>query len=272
MSANPIDPPSAPAEQAERARAQDLLARWDAQQTGYIRHRSERFATMARLVAQVCTDVARPRILDLAGGPGSLGFAVTATVPDAQLVVADKDPVLRAIAENAAPRDREVLVLDADLDSDGWSEAEAIRRAPFDAVISSTALHWLRPDALVRLYFRLAQLVRPGGVFLNGDHLLYDQHHNPVLREVAKHDDQQVQQSAFAGQVENWDQWWQLMSSLPEYADAMRQREIVWGGERHEPVPKVTLGFHIETLRSAGFQETGTAWQYLDDYVVYGIR
>ena len=45
----------------------------------------------------------------------------------------------------------------------------------------------------------------------------------------------------------------------------------MWGAELHEAPPKVTLGFHLESLRGAGFVETGTVWQYLDDHVVYGV-
>ena len=85
--------------QDKRAIARDLLARWDAQQTAYIKHRALRFETIAKTIAEICP--ARPRILDLACGPGSLTEAVLAANPDAHIVGVDKDPVLLAIARDA---------------------------------------------------------------------------------------------------------------------------------------------------------------------------
>jgi hypothetical protein len=41
------------------------------------------------------------------------------------------------------------------------------------AVLSSTALHWLEPEPLTRRYRDLGRLLRPGGVFLSGDHMAF---------------------------------------------------------------------------------------------------
>ena len=84
--------------QDSRATARDLLSRWDAQQTAYIKHRVLRFETIAKTIAEICPD--RPRILDLACGPGSLTEAVLAASPSARVVGVDKDPVLLAIARD----------------------------------------------------------------------------------------------------------------------------------------------------------------------------
>ncbi|WP_366521110.1 class I SAM-dependent methyltransferase [Lapillicoccus sp.] len=56
----------------------------------------------------------------------------------------------------------------------------------FDAVLSSTALHWLPAEALSGLYRDLAQLLRPGGVFLNADHLPYGPA-TPILAQLSEH-------------------------------------------------------------------------------------
>ena len=37
--------------------------------------------------------------------------------------------------------------------------------------VPATALHWLEPDALAALYRTLAARLRPGGVFVNADHM-----------------------------------------------------------------------------------------------------
>lgn len=252
--------------------ARDLERRWADQQTGYIRHRAERFATIARIVAAVAADVPTPRVLDLAGGTGSLAEAVLAAVPDAEVVVADKDPVLLAVAADLVPERPGSTVALVDLADPAWVEHPAIAGAPYDAVVSSTALHWLQPDALTRVYAAVAGLVRPGGIVLNGDHLSYDEHAEPTLRRIAEADDAAVQATAFGGGVDTWDAWWAAAEAVPHYADAVARRRATWGEELHVAPPKVTLGFHLETLRSAGFRETGTAWQYLDDHVLYAVR
>jgi len=254
------------------ADARALADRWNAQQTGYIRHRAERFDTIARVVAGVCADVAEPRILDLAGGPGSLAIEVLARVPGARAVVADKDPALLAIAADLAAGTGRFEVAEVDLADGGWAEHPLIAAAPFDAVVSSTALHWLQPGTLVDVYRRLATLVRPGGIVLNGDHLSYDAGHESVLAGIALADDEAMQRETFTGAVDTWDEWWRAVAETPRYAGAMEHRAGVWGAELHEAPPKVTLGLHLEALRSAGFRQTGTVWQYLDDHVLYAVR
>lgn len=255
-----------------RAEARTLIDRWDAQQTGYIRHRADRFATIARVTARLIAGQPRPRVLDLAGGPGSLGLAVLADLPEAQLVVADKDPALLALAADATADDPRVTLARVDLADRTWTGHPAIAAAPFDAVVSSTALHWLAPDVLVQVYFALAEIVRPGGIVLNGDHLAYDETAEPTLRAIAADDDEAVQRDAAAAGIDTWEQWWDAVAAHPRYAAAMTERARVWGPELHQAPPKVTAGFHRETLRSAGFAEAGTVWQYLDDLVVYAIR
>ena len=251
--------------QDKRAIARDLLARWDAQQTAYIKHRALRFETIAKTIAEICP--ARPRILDLACGPGSLTEAVLAANPDARIAGVDKDPVLLAIARDAFAGNENVEFVDVDLDEPDWNKALG---GPFDAVMSSTALHWLHADVLSRLYFDLASMSAPGGVFLNGDHFLYDDIAQPVLRGLAKTDDAQTQTAAFESGVDTWDAWWAAAESPAPYAEAAKERARRWEGKA--AAPKVTLGYHLQTLRSAGFREVGTVWQYLDDYVVCAIR
>ncbi|WP_374947627.1 class I SAM-dependent methyltransferase [Agreia sp.] len=251
--------------------ARSLAARWDAQQTGYIRHRAQRFDTIARVVAGVCVDVAEPRILDLAGGTGALALHVLRHVPKARAVVADKDPALLAIADDLAADDPRLQTADVDLARADWSEHPAIASAPFDAIVSSTALHWLQPGDLVDVYRTLPGLLRPGGILLNGDHLSYSAQHEGTLARIALADDAAMQAQTFAGDTDTWDEWWQAVADVPRYAAALQRRSEVWGAELHVAPPKVTLGFHLESLQSAGFVETGTVWQYLDDHVVYGV-
>jgi SAM-dependent methyltransferase len=252
--------------------ARELERRWAAQQTAYIRHRAERFATIARVVADVCADVPIPRVLDLAGGTGSLAEAVLTELPHAQVVVVDKDPVLTAIAEDLVSQRPGSIVACLDLDDPAWVADAGVVGQAYDAVVSSTALHWLQPGVLARVYWQLADLVRPGGIVLNGDHLLFDETTQPTLLGIAARDDERVQAAAFGAGVDTWDEWWAAVEAVPHYADALVRRSEAWGDGLHTPPPKVTAEFHLEALRSAGFRETGTVWRYLDDVVLCAVR
>ena len=245
--------------------AQSLLARWDAQQTAFIKHRDLRFDAIVQTIARVCSP--SPRVLDVACGPGSLTRAVLAAIPEASIVAVDKDPVLLSIARDVLGGDSRVDIRDSDLDDPAWGQT---LEGPFDAVVSSTALHWLRPEILSRLYFQFSDMIKPGGVFLNGDHLQFDETAQPTLRRIAKEDDAYNQKQAFDNGTDNWDEWWEAAAAHPPYADAVVERAKRWEGKK--PGPMLTLGYHLETLRSAGFAEIGTVWQYLDDYVVCAVR
>ncbi|PFG16215.1 methyltransferase family protein [Propionicimonas paludicola] len=246
-------------------RPEELLERWDRQQSAYIRHRNQRFDAIANVVEELVGP--NPRVLDLACGPGSLTARIRLRLPGSTVVSVDKDPLLIAIGTDVFASDPQAQFQLADLDDPAWLD----HLGTFDAVVSSTALHWLAPGVLARVYFELAGLIRPGGVFLNGDHLQYDAATLPLLSQLAERDDQQQQEQAFATGADSWDAWWALAAGRPGYVEAAAQRELCWQGH-DAPPPKVTLGYHLEALRSAGFGEVGTVWQYLDDYVVAAIR
>lgn len=246
--------------------AQALLESWDRQQTAFIRYRDQRFASIVSMVRRVCG--AAPRVLDLACGPGSMSRAVRDALPEARIVACDKDPLLLAIARDVFAGDEKMEILEIDLDDAGQVLALP---GVFDAAMSSTALHWLHPPALAALYYALADKIRQGGVFMNGDHLYYDEIAQPSFRRIASEDDADQQETHFAAGVDTWEDWWAKATACARYAEAAAARETVWEG-KNNPTPKVTLGYHLETLRSAGFAETGTIWQYLDDVVVCAIR
>lgn len=243
--------------------AATLLERWDAQQTAYIKHRAMRFDVVAETIARLRGRA--PRILDLACGPGSMIAALAIALPDAKIVGVDKDPVLVALASEIFTENKNIDIIEADLDAADWHGGIS---GQFDAITSSTALHWLAPDILGRLYFQLPQHLATGGLFLNADHLYYDEIAQPTLNTLARQDDEANQVLAFANGADTWDAWWLLAEQ--RYPDAKVRRDALWDGK--VPPLKVTLGYHLETLRSAGFKETGTIWQYLDDFVICAVK
>ncbi|MBW0101937.1 class I SAM-dependent methyltransferase [Pseudonocardia sp. KRD-291] len=206
-----------------------------------------------------------PTVLDLACGPGSITDRVLTRFPGASVVAVDFDPVLLCLAARVFG-DR-ATVLDVDLARPGWSRTLAGHT--FDAVLSSTALHWLAPAQLLGAYTELAQLLEPEAVLLNADHLRYDDR-DPMLRSLSAEHDRRWQRTHFAAGAQSWDQWWADAEQLPDLAERMADRRDRFADR--PPQPDAPLHFHLSALRTAGFAEAATVWQYLDDYVVLARR
>src|SRR5690349_18499734 len=87
---------------------------WDRQQEGYLPDREHRIAAMLDVVASS----GATRLLDLAGGTGSITLRALARFGRVESTVVDQDPVLLAIAE-ASLGDR-ATVVPADLNDPSW--------------------------------------------------------------------------------------------------------------------------------------------------------
>jgi trans-aconitate methyltransferase len=149
---------------------QRWLQRWDVQLTGYLPDREARFNAMLDVLEALLPKVFVA--LDLACGPGAISQRLLARFPQARCVAVDLDPVLLTMGQSVlGTMGGRLRWVTTDLMTAEWS-AE-LGEAQFDAVLSTTALHWLAAGHLVRLYRQLGQLVRPGGVVLNGDHMKF---------------------------------------------------------------------------------------------------
>ena len=256
-----------------------ILERWDDQQAAYIAQREQRFDVIVELLRRVTGPA--PRVLDLACGPGSLSARILDALPDARVVGVDLDPALLRIAQRElASHDERLALVDADLTGDAWPDA--VRRAaagspadagdggaaPFDAAVSTTALHWLLPHQLVRVYGHVVDLLAPGGILANGDHFRFDADEHPTLARVAAEHDRATQEAAFAAGAPTWDAWWSAVRDEPGGAALIAERDRRFAGR--DATPPTTIGFHVAALRQAGFVEVAPAWQLLDDYVVFG--
>jgi SAM-dependent methyltransferase len=237
------------------------LSRWDAQQEGYVPDREARFTAMFDVLAALLPDSFTA--LDLGCGPGSLSIRLLERFPQARAVAVDMDPVMLALGEGA------VGTLDGRL---RWIDADLVDGdlPTVDAAVSSTALHWLTPDALTRLYRRLAGVIRPGGVLLNADALAYGSSTlDGLARDVL--DDLWSDASFAARGIETAEQWWAAIGAEPDLAPQLAERARRFARKER---PESTLGYdgHVAALREAGFREVGTVWQHLSDRVVLAVR
>ncbi|MFG3421019.1 class I SAM-dependent methyltransferase [Micromonospora sp. NPDC049460] len=250
----------------DQAAARRLLQLWDNQQSAYVAHRDLRFEAMFDVLRLHCPDDLT--ILDLACGPGAISDRVLAGFPQAAAVAVDYDPMLLTVAQGALDRyGSRAEVRDVDLATEDWEKALAGRR--IDAVLSSTALHWLSPAQLLRVYTAAARLLPAGGVLLNADHLRYDGS-APTLSDIARRHDERVQEETFAAGALNYSDWYAEAARHPELAGLAAERERRFADR--PPQALAPLEFHLAALRTAGFAEVGTVWQYLDDYVVFARR
>jgi SAM-dependent methyltransferase len=240
------------------------LARWDAQQQRHIPDREERFAAMVDAVAAFAGP--EPRVLDLGCGPGSLSARVLDRIPGASVVAIDADPVLLAIGRGALGGRTQLQFVDADLRGD-WVRALPTP-GPYDAAVSTTALHWLGLEQLLHLYHALAGVLRPGAVFLDGDRLDFD--HDQRTIAVGAHQIRPEWPDAPEG-AEDYDAWWDAAVAEPALAREVVEREQRWQKHPHEDESH-SYEFHRSALFSAGFVEVGTLWQHLANRVLVAIR
>jgi SAM-dependent methyltransferase len=240
------------------------LARWDAQQQRHIPDREERFTAMVDALAAFAGP--EPRVLDLGCGPGSLSARVLRRLAGATVVAVDADPVLLAIGRGALGGQTSLSFADADLRSD-WV-ASLPSPGPFDAAVSTTALHWLSLDQLVRLYHTLAGVLRPGGVFLDGDRLDFD-HDQTAIATGARAISPEWPDAPHG--AEDYDAWWSAAVAEPALAAEVAERARRAHTHPHDNEAH-SYEFHRSALFAAGFAEVSTVWQRLSNRVLIAVR
>ncbi len=248
---------------------QGWLQRWDAQQSGYVPEREERFRVMLDVLEALLPEefVA----LDLACGPGAISQRLLQRFPKARCVAIDFDPVMLALGQGAVGSfDGRLRWIDADLAARGW--VESVGEARVDAVLSTTALHWLSAPHLVALYRELGAFVRPGGVFLNGDNMDFGPDLPTVRRLAQDARDRDWSDASFAERgIETAEQWWDALGREASMAPliAERTRRLA---SKERPASSPTFDLHVGALRNAGFREVATVWQSGTDRVLLAVR
>lgn len=260
----------------------ELLDMWDRQQAGYLPHREQRFTAMLDALQALVGD--SPLALDFACGPGSISQRLLERLASARTVAVDQDPVLLAIGRGAlGSMGGRLKWVQADLRRSDWTTL--VGDEPFDAVLSSTAVHWLEDHELTDAYRRIAAVLRPGGIALLADNMPFDPAKR-VLRGLVSTLERERQDRAFVtGGAPDWERWWASLAAHPDLADviAERERELrPLSCEAEDPsasadVPLLgdggpTFSQHVASLTDAGFAEVDVIWQDLDDRVLAGVR
>ncbi len=242
--------------------ARQWIRRWDAQQEHGIPDREERFRVVIDVVrAAVGTGPAG--VVDLGCGPGSLSARLAAALPGVSVVGVDADPLLLGLgAANTGPR---VRLVEADLGYPTWPDRTGLT-GPWDAAVSSTALHWLDPDTLAALYRTLAERIRPGGVFVNADHMGPGTSTMDAIAAAVRE-----ARTARVGtdRHEDWAQWWRALGEDADLAPLLDGRPAAPIDHTENTL---SVAQHAQLLRAAGFAEAAPVWQFGDDHVLVAVR
>ncbi|UED84222.1 class I SAM-dependent methyltransferase [Streptomyces profundus] len=242
---------------------------WDDQQEWYLPDREERFRVMLDAVEAVVGD--RPRVLDLACGTGSISARALRRFPDAVSTGVDLDPALLTIARGSFADHPRASFVAADLTDPDWTAA--LPHPSYDAVLTATALHWLREESLRALYGRLAQLVRPGGVFLNADHMPHER--APRINAAIRAFDEARQRREKERGRADWAEWWRSAAEAPELAAPTAERFRIFGDPSegdHSDGQMFSIDWHVDALREAGFAEARPVWASPNDATVLALR
>lgn len=239
-------------------------ASWDRQQEWYLPDREERFRVMLDMVEAFAGP--EPRVLDLACGTGSITARLLERFPGAASVGVDLDPALLTIARGTFEGDGRATFVTADLKDPRWTDT--LPHDTYDAVLTATALHWLRADPLRTLYGQLAGLVRDGGVFMNADRM--PDPATPRINEAERALRHARQERAKTGGALDWADWWRLAAADPVLAGPTAERFAIYGEHADGETPP--LDWHARTLREAGFAEARAVWSSPADAMVLALK
>ncbi|HEV7805742.1 MAG TPA: class I SAM-dependent methyltransferase [Solirubrobacteraceae bacterium] len=262
----------------------DLLDAWDRQQRGYLPHREQRFSAMLDALHAAVGD--SPLALDFACGPGSISQRLLERCPRARAVAIDLDPVLLAIGSGSlGTMGGRLTWLQSDLRRPDWTTR--IGGVPFDAALSSTAVHWLKSAELVDAYRLIASILRPGGIALLADNMPFAPEQRMMRHIVATLERARHEFSFEIEGVRDWARWWAWVGDHPGLAGLFTEREschrplaheledrsAAAADDRSQPSEGMpTLAQHVAALSAAGFEEVDVIWQDLDDRVLVAVR
>ncbi|HUT74816.1 MAG TPA: methyltransferase domain-containing protein [Armatimonadota bacterium] len=238
--------------------------RWQRMQDCYVPQRRRRFDLIFQFPQLGPED--EVHILDLGCGPGSLAFHAFRHHPNARVVAVDLDPVLLEIGQHVAEQTEvQVQFLNRDVrQTDWWRSCEG----RFELVVSATTLHWLGRHSLAELYQCVFRALKPGGWFMNSDHIASDA---PGLQERYRQMLSTAREAAFsAASADDWDGFWnELARDLGDSEMlAVRKATEYWeGSEDGQP-----RQFHVSALRQCGFEPVDVIWQEMGEAIVGARR
>jgi SAM-dependent methyltransferase len=240
------------------------IDRWNRMQERYLAGRAERFSVILRMIR--ATQPAVRRVVELGCGPGSLMLRMLECFPQAEVIGIDFDPAMLLLGKlHLAEFGERVRWVSANLREPGWAQGIPI---PADAVVSATALHWLDVAQLAAVYHSVAEILGPGGIFLNADHVGSD---SPKIQDAWEENRKQRLARAGGPPADDWNGFWDAFGkALGVDADELhRSLSGGWEGGIENGLP---LAWHLDALRAAGFSSVDCFWRRDCDAIYGGMH
>ena len=128
---------------------------------------AQQMEIMLKIIEAACPKV--EKFLDLGCGDGVLGRAILAKYPDASGIFLDfSEPMLEAAKSKVENQDVEFI--GADFGKKDWV-ISVQNQGGFDVIVSGFAIHHQTDERKKEIYAEIYQLLKPGGIFLNLEHV-----------------------------------------------------------------------------------------------------
>lgn len=155
-------------EKSSRWQTEDLTRTYLEGVRGAIPMAAEQIGLILNIVTLWCPNLTR--FIDLGCGDGILGRTILERFPEAEGLFMDfSDPMLEA-ARGKVKAGRNVTVIKEDFGSPRWLDGLETGKG-FDLVVSGFSIHHQPHERKRELYAEILQLLVPGGVFLNLEHV-----------------------------------------------------------------------------------------------------
>ncbi|MCT7950866.1 class I SAM-dependent methyltransferase [Ancylothrix sp. C2] len=130
---------------------------------------NEQIYFLLKIIQQASPQVTN--FLDLGCGDGILGRSILSQYPDSQGVFLDfSQPMLEAAKNKIGEKASQATFILQDFGETAWLQSVQ-KKAPFDVIVSGFAIHHYPDETKQKIYQQIFELLKPGGIFLNLEHV-----------------------------------------------------------------------------------------------------
>jgi tRNA (cmo5U34)-methyltransferase len=215
-----------------------------------IPRRRELISTVAAQAMRHCGE--NPKVLDLGCGNGDLTAEILRLKPGASVTMVDfNDEMLHCCGDRFSGKGQITI---AQLDLNGGIPASI--GSGFDAVVSACTVHVIRPDARLKLYSDICNVLKDNGPFVNGDRV--------------RGESPEIESREFDAWIQFRVDRLKETKSVEKSFDEVKREQLAFDTKMgHKPC---TVWEAERDLRTAGFRYVDVIWKYLNFAVIAGIK